>query len=239
MNQNKTSAIILAAGRGNRLSPLTNKIPKPLTILNTNKSILDYQIERISKFISSDNIFVVVGYKKEMIMKKYPKLTYIYNERYQETNTGKSLLKALNKMNSTDVLWLNGDVVFDEKIIPKLLRAGTSSVLVDDKKCGAEEVKYSTDSDGYIKKISKEVVPGEGEALGINLIKKEILPVFKKHLTLIKDNDYFEKAIENMIIQDNIKILPVNTRGLFCEEIDFIKDLKEVQKYLSKNIKFL
>lgn len=227
-------AVILAAGIGSRLGVPT---PKLLVALIGQKTIFDYQIENISKFVSANNIYVVVGYKKEMLMGRHPELNYICNEAYARTNTGKSLLRALNEIDNDDVLWLNGDVVFDEQLIPRLIMANNSCVLVDNKRCGAEEIKYSTDSQGYIKSISKKVLPGEGEALGINLIKRKELPILRKHLALIDDQDYFEKAIENMIVQENIRILPINVNGLFCHEVDFPEDLEYVRAYLLKDNK--
>lgn len=224
-------AIILAAGTGSRLRM---SAPKPLAVLGGGKTIFDYQVERIARSISVHNIYVVVGYKREMLMEQHPELNYIHNEAYAETNTGKSLLKALNEIDSDDVLWLNGDVVFDERLIPKLLSAGNSCVLVDNKKCGGEEVKYNTDSKGYIRSISKEISSPQGEALGINLVKRKDLPVLKNHLALITDQDYFEKAIENMVIQDNVKIRAVSSDGLFCHEVDFPEDLEYVRQYLAK-----
>lgn len=221
-------AVILAAGTGSRLGL---SAPKPLAVLVGGKTIFDCQVEKVARFIPIDNIYVVMGYKKEMLMEQHPELNYIHNEAYAETNTGKSLLKALNEIGNDDVLWLNGDVVFDEQLISKLARANNSCVLVDNKKCGAEEVKYDTDSEGYIRYISKEVYSAEGEALGINLVKRKDLPVLKKHLTLIGDQDYFEKSIENMISQDNVKIRPVNSDGLFCHEVDFPEDLEYARKY--------
>jgi len=225
-------AVILAAGTGSRLKM---SIPKSLAVLANEKTILDYQVEKVSKFVPVDAIYVVVGYKKEMIVERHPELNYVYNEAYAGTNTGKSLLKALSRIDNDDVLWLNGDVVFDERLISRLIMANNSCVLVDNKKCGAEEVKYSTDSEGYIKSISKEVFPGEGEALGINLVKRKDLPTLKKHLVLIDSQDYFEKAIEDMISQDNIRILAINVNGLFCHEVDFPEDLEYVRAYLLKD----
>ena len=227
-------AAILAAGIGKRLGMLA---PKSLAVLIGEKTIFDYQIEKISKFVSANNIYVVVGYKKEMLIERHPELNYVCNEAYAETNTGKSLLKALSRVDNDDVLWLNGDVIFDEQLIPRLIVASNSCVLVDNKRCGAEEVKYNTNSEGFIKGISKEVFPGEGEALGINLIKRKDLPIFKKHLALIHSQDYFEKAIENMISQQNIRFLPINVDGLFCHEVDFPEDLEYVRKYLLKDNK--
>jgi choline kinase len=224
-------AVILAAGTGSRLGI---SAPKPLAVLVDGKTIFDYQVEKIARFIPVDNIYVVVGYKREMLVEQHPELNYIHNEAYAETNTGKSLLKALNEIDD-DVLWLNGDIVFDEQLISKLIRANNSCVLVDNKKCGVEEVKYNTNSEGYIRHISKEVSSAEGEALGINLVKRKDLPVLKKHLALIADQEYFERAIENMISQDNVKIRPVNNDGLFCHEVDFPEDLEYARKYSLKD----
>jgi len=108
MSINKNvKVVILAAGMSSRLK---SSVPKPLISLKDEKSILDFQLENISKYIPIDNIFLVVGFKKELIMEKYPDLIYVYNNSYAFTNTGKSLLRALKKTNS-DTIWLNGDIV--------------------------------------------------------------------------------------------------------------------------------
>ncbi|HEX7456004.1 MAG TPA: phosphocholine cytidylyltransferase family protein [Candidatus Nanoarchaeia archaeon] len=228
------SVVILAAGFGMRLR---NNKPKALVGIADNKTILDYQVENLSKHVGIDNIIVVVGYKKEFVMEQHPELNFVYNESYVQTNTGKSLLKALKKIKNSSVLWLNGDVVFDERIIPELINKAkttkASCVLVDNKRCGEEEVKYNLDNGGYISSISKEVKNPKGEALGINLVIEKDLPPLIKNLNLINDQDYFEKAIANAIYKEGIKFLPVNTGGLFCSEVDFPEDLAAVKKYLS------
>jgi len=83
-----------------------------------------------------------------------------------------------------------------------------------------------------LKNISKEVFPANGKALGINLVRRKQLALFRKHLALIDSQDYFEKAIENMIEQENTKFLPVNVDGLFCHEIDFPEDLEYIHFWL-------
>ena len=125
-------AVILAAGMGTRLGSL---IPKPLTSLVDEKTILDYQIEKLIKKPQINNIYLVVGYKKEIIMEKFPDLLFVYNNAYARTNTAKSLLAALNKIYN-DVIWMNGDVFFDEEILDLLLDSKISVCLVDRKKCG-------------------------------------------------------------------------------------------------------
>lgn len=227
------SVVILAAGFGLRLK---NNKPKALVAVESEKSILDYQVEKLTKYIPTDNISVVVGYKKELVMEQHPELSFVYNEEYSSTNTAKSLLRALKKVKSGDVLWLNGDVIFDEKTIPKIINKASltnkSCVLVDNKRCGEEEVKYSIDEDGCINLISKEIKNPKGEALGINLVVEKDLPLLVKHLGLVDNNDYFERGVENMIRVEGAKFVPVNTNGLFCAEIDLPEDLEAVQTYL-------
>jgi len=223
-----TKFVILAAGMSTRLGSL---IPKPLVSLKDEKTILDYQIENIVKYTSADNIYIVTGYKKEIIMEKYPDLIYVYNEAYVHTNTAKSLLKALKKIKS-DTIWLNGDIYFEDKVLKNLINAEYSSVLVDNKICGEEEIKYTQDKSGFLLKISKEVPNPSGEALGINLIKEKDIDTFVKYLEAVDSYDYFEKAIENMIKADKLKIKVINIGNLFCKEIDFEEDLKEVREYL-------
>src|SRR5437899_6132576 len=159
--------VILAAGMGTRLGV---SIPKPLTILKDGKTILDFQIDRLCRKIGAHNMLVVVGYKKELIIKHFPNLTYIYNQDYAKTNTGKSLLLALKQIED-DVIWMNGDVYFDKGILDLLMNNKSSCCLVDQNKCGPEEVKYSL-KDGFINKLSKVLDGSAGESLGTNLIRK-------------------------------------------------------------------
>ena len=122
-------AVILAAGMGTRLGSL---IPKPLTAIQNEKTIMDLQIEKLSMKNEIHNIFLVVGYKKEIIMEKFPDLLFVYNNAYARTNTAKSLLTALTKIND-DVIWMNGDVYFDAEILNLILESSDSACLVNKK----------------------------------------------------------------------------------------------------------
>lgn len=222
-------AIILAAGRGTRLGL---DLPKAMVEIDRGQTIIDYQVENLKPFFPVQNILVVVGFKKELITARHPELNYVVNERFALTNTSKSLLEGLSHLDE-DVLWLNGDVIFERELIPKILSAGCSCVLVDNKRCGTEEVKYQVDEEGYITEISKQVERARGEALGLNLVTKADLKPFRKHLELVADSDYFEKAIENFIVQDIGRFLAVTADGLFCHEVDFPEDLARVRAYLA------
>lgn len=222
-------AIILAAGLSTRIGSL---VPKPLIELDGSTTILDRQVNSLTKAVGLPNIMAVVGYKKELIMEEHPELTYIYNEAYARTNTSKSLLRALERVEE-DAMWLNGDVVFDDRVLPPLLASADSAVLADTKKCGAEEIKYSLNRFGYIQEISKQVKDAVGEAVGINVIKKKDLNRFRKELAWVDDKDFFEKALENLTMRGRLRLRPVAVGNYFCKEIDFPEDLQEVQRWLS------
>lgn len=218
-------AIILAAGIGSRLS---RPFPKSLSVLPYGETILGRQI-RLLKEMGIKEIIIVVGFKMTLIMEQFPEVYYKYNPNYYITNTSKSLLSAVEDLND-DVLWMNGDVVFDKAILSDFLHTGKENLIcVDQKSCGEEEVKYTLSSDGYISEISKEVKEAKGEAVGINLIRRQDLPAFTEALRECDDNDYFEKGIE-IIIQKGVKALPVDISTNKCIEVDFEEDWICAQK---------
>ena len=220
--------IILAAGIGSRLG---NSDPKPLTKLKNGKSILYRQVEYLSEYIGINNIITIVGYKKDLIMESFPNLIYVYNNFYDTTNTSKSLLAGLHKIENEDVLWLNGDVVFEKELLPKIIQCSQSCMAVNTNSVGEEEIKYNVFDDGNIKDVSKTASPALGEAVGINKIMAVDFRLFKSNLKKCDDQDYFERALE-LSIQDGMKIMPVNINKYLCMEIDFLDDLEQINKQI-------
>jgi len=223
--------IILAAGIGSRLG---NPFPKPLTPLKNGKSIMKMQVENMTSRYDVDDINVVVGFKKDLIMERFPELTYVYNPFFDQTNTSKSLLRALKKYKDKSVLWINGDVVFDKHIFDKLqplITAKISFVAVNTNKVGEEEVKYVL-KDGYINQLSKTVKNGAGEAVGINFISSDDISIFINRLEECDNNDYFERGLELAINKDDLKIKAVDISQYNCMEIDFIEDLENANNML-------
>ena len=221
--------VILAAGMGKRFG---KPIPKTLVKVLNEKTILDFQIERLSKRIDINNILVVIGYKKELIIQRFPNLNFIFNDLYENTNTSKSLLLALQKIDD-DVLCLNSDIYFDEKVLDLMTKQRRSCCLVDTEKTGLKQTKYNLDEDGFIKKMSKALNKYCGEVLGIRLIKKKDLNVIKKELEKVDSNVYVDQALTNLIDRNKLKLLPVYIGNLFCKEFDSESDLLSLRKQIS------
>jgi CDP-glycerol glycerophosphotransferase len=154
--------------------------------------------------------------------------SFVYNEVYDQTNTNKSLLKALRLAPPGGVLWLNGDVVFVPGLLDALrplIEADRSFVAVNTASVADEEVKYTLDDDGYVKELSKQVVGGLGEAIGINYVSGTDRETLVRHLEKCADLDYFERGIETAIAEDGMRVAAVDIGRFGCVEVDFEPDL--------------
>jgi choline kinase len=218
--------VILAAGMGTRLA---RPLPKPLTELRDGRSIMKQQLDNLkTAFGDTYRILIVVGYKLEAIIERFPEATFVYNEYYDQTNTSKSLLKALRAAPDGGVLWLNGDVVFDPQVLTRvtpLIEADQSFVVVNTSKVSDEEVKYTLDLAGYISELSKTVSGGLGEAVGINYVSGKDKSKLIERLEQVGEQDYFERGIELAIELDALKFKAVDISDLYAVEIDFAEDL--------------
>jgi choline kinase len=216
---------ILAAGRGTRLG---RPHPKPLTRLHDGRTILGGQLDKIGAAFSDPQVYVVVGFKLEMILEAHPEVLFVYNEAYDETNTSKSLLRALRASGEGGVLWMNGDVVFDADVLAltiPLVEKDQSFIAVNTEKTDDEEVKYTVDEHGWIRELSKSVVGGLGEAVGVNFVAAKDKPVLIRYLEDVDDQDYFERGIELAIEQDGVRFAPLDISALGAVEVDTPEDL--------------
>ena len=218
---------ILAAGMGTRLG---RPFPKPLTELASGKSIMAQQVDNLRGVFGKDvRITVVVGFKHDLIMERFPDVLFAYNENYDQTNTSKSLLRALGVSHTGGVLWLNGDVVFDPRLLETLrplIDAEQSFVCVNTEAVGDEEVKYNVDERGFIRELSKTVSEPLGEAVGINYVASGDKAVLMEHLDDCDDQDYFERGIETAVASAGLLVRPVDISEFYAVEVDFEGDLE-------------
>lgn len=122
-------AIILAAGQGTRLRPITDTRPKCLVEL-AGKPLLEHQI-RAMRHLGVDDITIVAGYRAEML--KDRGIDVVVNTAYDRTNMVESLFTARNILESgDDVIIAYGDIVYEPRVLEALLGSdGPLSVAAD------------------------------------------------------------------------------------------------------------
>jgi choline kinase len=228
--------VILAAGAGSRLKPLTDHLPKCLLSAG-GKSILEMMIENLLATGNSE-IIIVTGYLedkiREFIRNRFPRLkvTFIYNDRYLSTNNIYSLWLSKNEVLGDDMLMMDSDIIFDKSIIVKLMASGYKSCLaLKHHDVHEEEIKVRADETGCVTEIGKNVIPADsaGESIGIEIFGKEILPdmfqiIDRMVVNEEKVNLFYEAAFQELA--DRKKCLyVVDITEYPCTEIDTEEDL--------------
>lgn len=228
-------AVILAAGMGTRLG---RPWPKPLTRLDDGRTIMQQQLENLQQAFGDDlHVLTVVGFKLELILEAFPDVAYAYNESYDQTNTNRSLLKALRLTSPGGVLWMNGDVVFDPGVLARakeMMAQERSFICVNTAAVGDEEVKYTVDDAGHVAQLSKSVTAPLGEAVGINYVSAGDRASLIAGLAACGDQDYFERGIELAIERDGMQVFPLDITEYFAVEVDFEEDLSRANAHLGR-----
>ncbi|UCH62842.1 MAG: phosphocholine cytidylyltransferase family protein [Fidelibacterota bacterium] len=227
-------AIIVAAGVGSRLRPLTNDLPKSLIEVD-GQSILRRSIHQMIGHGIKD-IAVVVGYRKEMIIehiRDFP-VTFFYNPFYKITNNMASLWFAAPFIKG-DFIYSHSDIVYDVPLLTKLMEDRRENILlVEKKECGAEEMKVQVE-DGCLVASSKEI-PRErsyGEWTGLarfSAVFGARLMEIISHLIEQGHQMAYDTLAFNRTVEQGSVIEIASFTGLNWIEIDSIDDLQQAHE---------
>lgn len=238
-------AIILAAGKGNRLGELTKNLPKCLLEACNANSLIDYSLKSL-KDAGIKKVTVVVGFEAERLKayletkwKKSFNLEFIFNDKYSEFNNIYSALIAKDIWDDETVL-LNSDIIYNPKILTslamtvKITKGKISYLVIDDgKDLIDEDMKVVIDEENFIRNINKKLHIEEsfGEYIGIAFLsgdeRKKFIQSLEKLVSLGKTDLYYEDAIAEVV--KNGKILPFSTNGLLWTEVDTEEDLNRAR----------
>jgi choline kinase len=164
---------------------------------------------------------------------------FIYNPKYNEWGNIYSMYVAKDVF-SEDFILINSDVIFKKEILRELLNSShQNAMLIDDyKTLGEEEMKVYVDSQERIKKIHKKLDPkkSQGEYIGIlkisASIKNQLILALERQLK-IDNSVYYEDALQ-ILMNENVPIYKVSTKGLPCMEIDTHEDLEKAKELIKK-----
>lgn len=234
--------VILAAGISKRLRPLTDNTPKCLIKLG-GKTILERTLNNLLAYNLND-IIIVTGYFEEQIKDfvalNYPQLniTYIYNDVYDSTNNIYSLWLTKDLVLDSEMLLLDSDILFDKKILGKLLSSSYPNCLAlrTDHQLSEEEIKVRLNEDKSIAEISKTVdlKHSVGESIGIEKFGAEfnqkLFKILDRMIVQEKRVDIFYEAAFQEAIDSGERIYAVDIGNLKCIELDFAEDIERAEK---------
>ena len=247
------NSLILAAGTGTRLRPITNDIPKCLVKIG-NKSLLDWQLENLKK-AGIKNINIVTGYKQDKIIKdREIKFNKIYfNKSYNSTNMVKSLLLAKDLF-YTDLLISYSDIIYKTEIVKLLLESKHKNAIIIDidwYKLWSKRFKEPLDDAETLSfdknfnllnigKKTRNINDIMGQYIGLMKFDNNTLG-FLNNLDIenkIKNNLFMTDLIR-IFLKNNIeiKVLPIKRGWL---EVDSLSDLtlynEEIKKQKNENV---
>lgn len=162
-------AIILAAGAGTRLGPLTDGRPKCLVPVG-GWPLLDYQLDALRRS-GVDEVVLVLGYEADRVRAHCGRgAVFVDNADWERTNSIYSLFLARHYLEG-DTLLFNCDILFHPDAIGRLLREG-SAIAVDSRAARlAGEMNVRVDGDGWVAAIGKHLDPGAAQAVSVQLAR--------------------------------------------------------------------
>lgn len=234
-------ALILAAGKGTRLKPLTNT--KPKILLNFGKSnILVYLIDCLKENNIND-IYVVIGYRSDQIKKKFKgKVNFIFNKKYETTNSIYSLFLAKKKLNNSNFFLINGDILISKKYfnINEKDKKKSFTYGIKRKKVKLGEMNLIIKNDN-VKDISKNIdskISNTESAQISYFCKKDSKLLFHKVDKLIRSNQknlFPASAYGDIIRKSCLKVKYVSKNHWF--EVDNLIDYEKLKSTLKNKFK--
>lgn len=229
-------ALILAAGFGSRLAPITDTCPKALVPVN-GCPILFKQIENLLENGITD-ITVISGYKADVLQRevhnKYPQVQIIESVDYANTNNMYSAYLAKDVMYGKDFLMMNADVYYDASVLETLLKFEAPSAIVTDVGRYIEESMKVVEEDQRLTAISKNILPADALGSSIDVYKFSAsagIAFFKKCAEYIEEKQskklWSEVALNDILSEVEFKSCPLNGRWV---EIDNHDDLAEAER---------
>ena len=235
-------AVILAAGAATRLRPVTDSIPKCLLPVG-GQPLLKRTIDALLSN-GIHEIVVAVGYRSDSVISfcknTYPSHTLhtVENPEYATTNNSYSLLLTEKHVQGDAMVLLDGDILFDPRLIGHLLSSKQPDVLLlrPCRRLGSDEIKVVADAENRVLRISKDVDPRDasGESIGIERFSESTV---RRLFTILRRrigdeqriNEWYEESFQELI-DGGTHIYCVDTVGLPCIEIDTMADIETAER---------
>lgn len=222
--------ILLVAGKGSRLYPLTLKHPKSMFKLDKNTTLIQRMVCLIKKFDNNADIVVVTGHMHESIENGLEDVTFVYNPFYEVTNSIASLWFAKEHLNSENIVLIDGDIVMSEDLMREIVCKPVEkpTVLLDSsiKTNGDYNVEVSNNR---VLVMSKDLDEYFGEYAGLTKLDRESALLMKVEIESMIEQGYYDQWYENALVQlifkDDFQLFYKDICDYDWTEVDCVSDL--------------
>ena len=228
--------LILAAGRGTRISRYLSGNPKCTVDIGEGKCLIQYTVDLL-KSRGIRDIGIVLGYKSQVIrdVLEGREVSFFYNPFYDVTNSIASAWFARDFLEGDDLLIMNGDVYLEDRLLDRILAEKKSPVMfADESRKETADYKFFYE-DGILKKYGKELEGSDitGEYIGIGRFARAFLPEFCGRMEAMINRQEHSVWWEN-VIYGLTKEMPVyveDVDGHFWAEGDYIEDYERILEH--------
>lgn len=230
-------AILLAAGRGTRISRYLDGNPKCTVDLGNGTKLIEYTISMLKKKGITE-IALATGYRHQVIenILADADVKFFYNPFYDVTNSIASLWFAKEFLTDDDTLIMNADVFAEERVYDYLMSTSKNPVLAFDSS-RKEEADYKFYCpNGVIEKYGKELTGADisGEYVGLAVLRRDYIPKFVQQMAKMidaqKHNLWWENILYELASSEDIYVDDIS--GMFWAEVDYIEDYERIKDYV-------
>lgn len=228
--------LILAAGRGTRISRYLSGRPKCTVDIGKGQCLIEYTVELLrSKGIRE--IGIVLGYEAQTIrdILAGTGVTFYFNPFYDVTNSIASAWFAKEFLTGDDLMIMNGDVYFEGQLLDRILAEPKNPVMyADGSRKETADYKFLYE-DGLLKKYGKELTGSDvtGEYIGIGRFSQSFLPEFVRQMDDMIQNQEHSVWWENVIysLSERQPVYVEDVAGQFWAEVDYIEDYERILEH--------
>lgn len=248
MRRVTTRAVILSAGQGRRLLPLTEKRPKCLVPVRGDRSVLEVQLQALAECGVAEAV-VVVGFGAEAVEERLSvgrvprgmRIRTAFNPVHGRADNLVTAWVAREHLTGR-VLLLNGDTLFDPEVARRMLGRREDPALAAVSRKPAydpDDMKVVLDTDGCVERIGKRLtgVAPDGEAIGMTRLDDAGAAALREALeATVRAPDatdlWYTSALQEMAAR--VPLRAVDVSDLWWSEIDDREDLEAVRAHFAR-----
>ena len=224
--------VILSAGKGVKLQPLTLNHPKSLYKLDDNTTILQRLVRTIRRYDAEAEIVVVVGYMYKQIQRELEddNVTFVHNPFYSVTGSMGSLWFAKKYLQRENITVINGDIVASDKLIKEVICQHTDypCVLLDSSRRDSNKYNVQVQND-MVCVMSKNLTDYLGNYASIVKLdavsSRFLLEQLNQMVNEEMYNLFYEDALVQMIFEKNFELYYNDIQDYMWTEVDSVDDL--------------